>query len=138
MIRKALFVLFLLAGTVSINAQTFIGMEKENVIAAMKSENPDYNKDETVKNEKYNYLKYLSDDGLETWIIVFDSEERCTAVRVTCASSLLTQKRKELNEQYTKSGTDKWSIDYRTGSISVELKNETWYFTITYRPAPKL
>lgn len=138
MIRKTLLFILLSVGSFTLNAQAFIGMGREDVLKTMRIEKPDFRYDDNVKNEKFNYLKYISDSGLETWIIVFDNEERCKAVRATCASSMMTQKRKELDALYTKEGADKWSYSYRTGSISVELKNETWYFTITYRPAPKL
>jgi len=138
MIRKVLLVLSFSLATFTLDAQLFIGQSKEYVMNSMKIDKSDFHYDRSIKNVKYNYLKYLSDDGMETWIIVFDKEERCKAVRVTCASHLLLKKRKDLDTMYKKRGPDKWSIDNGNGSISIELKNETWYFTITYRPVPKL
>lgn len=138
MIRKVLLVLLLSLATFTLEAQLFIGQSKEWVLNSMKNDKSDFHNDRSIKNEKYNYLKYLSDDGIETWIIVFDKEERCKAVKTTCASSLLLKKRKELDTLYTKRGPDKWSIDNGKGLTLIELKNETWYFTITYIPVPKL
>lgn len=138
MIRKALFVILFTLSSLSLNAQMFVGMTKDDVLKSMKSEKPDYVCDNSFRNDRYNYLKYLSDDGLETWIIVFDADDRCKAVRITYASGLLLQKRKELDAMYKKTGRDRWSLMHNKKTILVELKDETWYFTITYRQASKM
>ena len=138
MIKKAFIAFLLLLPVTYVNAQVFLGKSKGDVIASMKRENPAFTRDETVRNEKYNYLKYISDDDSETWIIVFDKNEKCSSVKITCDISRITEKRRELDGLYTKKGDDRWSLDQKTGNISIDLKNETWYFTITYRPAQKL
>jgi|WetSurMetagenome_2_1015567.scaffolds.fasta_scaffold105323_2 hypothetical protein len=138
MTKTALVAFLFSLSVLSVQAQVFIGSGKNDVLTTMKSDKPDFMNDQTVHNDKYNYLKYISDDQTETWIIVFDNEEKCKCVMVTCEMYKLSEKRKELNELYTKRGDDKWSLDQHTGNILIDLKNETWYFTITYRPAPKL
>jgi hypothetical protein len=138
MIKTALIALLLSLSALSLKAQVFIGLSKPDVLAEMKKEYPGFVNDDSVRNDKYNYLKYTSDDESETWIIVFDDGNKCKCVKVTCDISKINSKRKELDELYTKRGKDKWSLDQHTGDILVDLKNETWYFTITYRPAPKL
>lgn len=138
MIKKAFIAFLLLLPVTYVNAQVFLGKSKSDVIASMKRENPAFTRDETVRNEKYNYLKYISDDDSETWIIVFDKNEKCSSVKITCDISRITEKRRELDGLYTKRGDDQWSLGQKTGNISIVLKNETWYFTITYRPAQKL
>ena len=72
MIKKAFIAFLLLLPVTYVNAQVFLGKSKSDVIASMKRENPAFTRDETVRNKKYNYLKYISDDDSETWIIVFD------------------------------------------------------------------
>jgi hypothetical protein len=138
MIKKALFALLFSLSAFTVRGQVFIGMNKDKVLVTMKSEKPDFTNDETVRNEKYNYLKYFSEDDSETWIIVFDSSEKCKCVKVTCENHMLSGKRKELDGLYVKQGPDKWRLDQKTGDVLIDLKDETWYFTITYRPAPKL
>jgi hypothetical protein len=138
MIKKALLALLLSLPALCSQAQVFIGFGKSDVLKSMKKEKPGFINDDSVRNEKYNYLKFISDDESETWIIVFNSEDKCKCVKITCDMSKISEKRKELDELYTKRGKDKWSLDQRTGDILVDLKNETWYFTITYRLAPKL
>jgi hypothetical protein len=138
MIKKALLALLLLLPALCSQAQVFIGFGKSDVLKSMKKEKPGFINDDSVRNEKYNYLKFISDDESETWIIVFNSEDKCKCVKITCDMSKINEKRKELDELYTKRGKDRWSLDQSTGDILVDLKNETWYFTITYRLAPKL
>jgi hypothetical protein len=138
MIKKALLALLISLPALCSQAQVFLGFSKTEVLKSMKKEKPGFINDDSVRNEKYNYLKFISDDESETWIIVFNSEDKCKCVKITCDMSKINEKRKELDALYTKRGKDKWSLDQRTGDILVDLKNETWYFTITYRPAPKL
>jgi hypothetical protein len=138
MTRKSLVILLLLMASWDLSAQVFIGLEKGDVIKSMKKEYPAYRCDDDIKNEKYNYIKFYSEDETETWIVVFDKEDRCTSVRITCEMSQLANKRNELDSLYTKKEADSWIINLRTGDILIQLKNETWFFTITYRPAPKL
>jgi len=138
MIKTALIALTISLYALSLDAQVFIGASKSDVLAEMKKKKPGFVNDDSVRNDKYNYLKYISDDDSETWIIVFDGKDRCKGVRVTCDISKINVKRKELDALYTKRGKDKWSLDQHTGNILVDLKDETWYFTITYRQEPKL
>ncbi|HNX67463.1 MAG TPA: hypothetical protein PKH02_11310 [Bacteroidales bacterium] len=138
MIKTALIALTLSLFTLSLDAQVFIGVSKNDVLAEMRKKNPGFINDSSVHNDRYNYLKYISDDESETWIIVFDSKNKCIGVRVICDIGKINVKRKELDALYTKRGKDKWSLDQHTGNILVDLKNETWYFTITYRQEPKL
>jgi len=138
MIKTALIALIFSLFALSLDAQVFIGASKADVLAEMKKKKPGFINDDSVRNDKYNYLKYISDDESETWIIVFDGKDKCKCVKVTCDIGKINEKRKELDSLYTKLGKDKWSLDQHTGNILVDLKNETWYFTITYRQEPKL
>ncbi len=138
MIRKSLLLALLSVLTTALSAQAFVGMNRPKVISEMNGFKDDFVLDETVRNDKYDYLKYLSDDGLETWIIVFGSDDKCKAVRVTCSNGLLLKKRKELDNMYTKEGSDRWSYNNRDGFVFVILENQTWYFTITYSTVAKL
>jgi len=138
MTHKSLVILLLLLASLNLSAQVYIGLDKPVVIQMMKKDYPTYSCEDDIKNDKYNYIKFFSDDETETWIVVFDKEDRCTNVKITCEMSLLSKKRNELDKLYTKKGSDSWIISRRTGDILVQLKNETWFFTIIYRPAPKL
>jgi hypothetical protein len=116
-------------------AQEFIGLNEKNIRETIAREIPRLTPDNTVRNETFRYIKYHSGDDNETWLIFLDSGGRCKGVRITCGSAVYEARLKELNEKYHASGLNSWT--YRSGGeqISVRLKKEEWFFTITHERA---
>lgn len=136
MYRYLLIMLFLFS-FISSEAQDFIGFSEDKIRKAMSTENPGFVIDEEVKNDVFRYLKYYSDDERETWVIFLDDFGRCNGVRLTCDNNLIGQKVNELNSLYKQRGNNSWSNKKRGEEISIDIKNETWFFTITYRRTNK-
>ena len=135
--KRTLVISLLLISSCFAGAQDFIGMNERGVRRIMSEENPGMTIDEKFRNDTFRYLKYSSGNEKETWLIFFDENGKCSGVRITCDNSFLAGKRKELNTLYKPAEQDSWT--HRSGSdeISIRLKDETWFFTITYQRTQK-
>ena len=135
--KRALVISLLLITSGFAWAQDFISMNERDVRMIMSDEHPGMAIDEKVRNDTFRYLKYSSGNENETWVIFFDDKGKCNGVRITCDNSFLAGKRKELDTLYKPAEKDSWT--HRSGSdeISIRLKDETWFFTITYQRTQK-
>jgi hypothetical protein len=135
--KRALIISLLLISLSSAWAQDFIGMNERGVRKIMSEEHPGLSQDEKVRNDTFRYLKYSSGNENETWVIFFDEEGKCSGVRITCDNSFLDGKRKELDTLYKPAEKDSWTHRSGGDEISIRLKDETWFFTITYQRTQK-
>jgi len=131
--KGSLVILFLFISFCSAGAQDFIGLNEQKIRMIMSKENPGMTIDEKVKNDTFRYLKYSSGNEQETWVIFIDDKGKCSGVRITCDNSFLPEKRKELDNLYKPEEKDKWTHRSGGDEISIRLKDETWFFTITYQ-----
>jgi hypothetical protein len=131
--KRALVISLLLMTFCYAGAQDFIGLDEHGIRRIMSEENQGLTLDQSVKNDTFRYLKYSSGNENETWVIFFDEKGKCNGVRITCDNSFMNEKRKELDNLYKPAEKDRWT--HRTGGdeISIRLKDETWFFTITYQ-----
>ena len=118
-------------------AQDFIGLTDVKVREIMSAENPGLDLDQNYRNDDFRYLKYVSGAGNETWLIFIGKNGRCNGVRITCDSVAVAGKIKELGRIYKSAGNNRWNFRSRGDDIRVDLKNETYFFTITYRRSDK-
>jgi len=131
--KKILFnviLLGLLGGTAE--AQDFIGLPEERIREIMKADRPGLNIDNRVKNNTFRYIKYSSGDDRETWLIFIDEKDRCNGVRITCDNMCYDMKIKELNDLYRSDEPNIWIYKSGGEEIIVRLKQESWFFTVTY------
>jgi len=131
--KTRLVIAFLLALLCSnAEAQEFIGLPEDNIREIMKADRPGLSIDNRVKNDTFRYIKYSSGDDNETWVIFIDDKGRCNGVRITCDNICYDRKIKELNSLYKPDEPYSWS--YRSGGeeVSVRLKQESWFFTVTH------
>jgi hypothetical protein len=135
--KGALVILLLLINLCTTGAQDFIGLNEHRIRRIMSEKNPGMTMDEKLKNETFRYLKYSSGNENETWIIFMDEKGICNGVRITCDSSTLDEKIKELNSSYKPAEKDRWTYMSGADEISIRVKNETWFFTITYQKTQK-
>ncbi len=132
--RKLLLTLtaLLILAMATVQAQEFIGLTGKKIRDVMVHENPGLTPDNAVRNNFFRYLKYYSEDDSETWLIFLDERDRCYGVRITCSISGYEASIKELNEKYKPEGHNVWS--YRSGRdrITVRVKKDASYFTVTH------
>lgn len=113
-------------------AQNLIGMRENDIRKYMAGEMPSMSIDGKVKNDVFRYLKYLSRDENETWVIFLDDKGKCIGVRVTCDNSILDYKVRELNEHFRIKDKGLWSYWSGGDEIGIRLQQYPWFFTITY------
>jgi hypothetical protein len=130
--KKLLLSIIIVLVLVPAEAQEFIGLTGKSIRETMARDNPGLTPDNSVRNEVYRYLKYYSGDDNETWLIFLDDRDRCNGVRITYGISGYDARVKELNERYESAGVNEWS--YRSGwnVITVKLKRDEWFFTVTH------
>lgn len=135
--RKWVYMLMFLFSFAAAGAQDFIGLTDVKIREIMSAENPGLDLDQNYRNDDFRYLKYVSGAGNETWLIFIGKNGRCNGVRITCDSVAVAGKIKELGRIYKSAGNNRWNFRSRGDDIRVDLKNETYFFTITYRRSDK-
>ncbi len=135
--RSCLYIILFLFSFATTGAQDFIGLTEVKIKEIMSAENPGMDRDQNYRNDQFRYLKYVSGGGDETWLIFIGENGKCNGVRITCDSIAVASKIKELGRLYKSAGDNRWDFYSRGDEISVELKNETYFYTITYRRIDK-
>ncbi|GEM_PF-217796 len=118
---------------ISAGVQDFIGLNEQKIRTIMIEEHQGLTLDSRVRNENFRYLKYFSKDENETWVIFLDYKGKCNGVRIICDNSILNEKVRELNEHYKVSGKGLWTYRSKGDEITISLKQDPWFFSITYK-----
>ena len=88
-----------------------------------------------VTNNKFRYLKYSDSSENQTMLFFLNSDSVCKSVRIICALSMKTEKVKEFNSRYIKSGENRW-IDKRNGKdYLIEIMDGKWSCVISIEPS---
>lgn len=112
------------------HSQNLIGYKETEIRKYMKKNYSDMNYN-TVINSKFNYLKYS--DNLENQTVLFfmTPDSVCRNVQIICDMSLKSQKLKELNSKFIKSGENIW-IDKKEGKeYLLEMTDGKWSCVIS-------
>lgn len=131
--RRTILIFLALFTFIKAGAQDFIGLNEPRIKVIMSDERPALTIDDKVKNEVYRYLKYTSGEEGETWIIFLDEKGICNGIRITYGKNSIEEKRAELNSLHKLEGIDNWVYRSRGKLINIDLKDETWFFTVTYK-----
>ncbi len=113
-----------------LNAQTMVGLSKEEVTEKVKKDHRKFRKDASVIKQRFNYLKYVNGIRTKTWILYFTEGDTCKTSKMICDYAELNDVVGEINEMYEQKNDSIW--EYPSGSelIQVELIRQEWYFTI--------
>ena len=122
----------LILSSLTSSAQDFIGMNEHKVRKAMAGMKTGFSHGDKTETEKYRFLRFVSNDERETWIIFFDEDGLCKGVRITCDNSMADTKRKELNDLYLADGVDKWVHYDEENTVKIDMRTDSWSVTITY------
>ena len=120
---------------IPVRSQNFIGMKEDKIRVAMASEKPEMTLDTRVKNESFRYLKYLSRNENETWLIFLDDKGRCNGVRITYDKNIMDKKVSEMNGMYSQKGSDRWSYGSGNDEVAISLKRDSSFFSVTWERA---
>ena len=128
----ALLTLIIITGT-STFGQNLIGYNDSEIKKFMMQNRKDmhYN---NVKNSMFSYLKYSNSSESQTILFFLTTDSVCKGVRVICDNSMKTEKIKELDASYKRTGEDRW-VDNRNGkNYLIKFKDEEWSCSITIEP----
>ena len=117
-------------GSLDAGAQSMIGLKKEEVRELIKQEHKAFRRDQTVVNQKFNYLKYVNGLKTRTWILYFDDKDRCKTTKLVCDYNEFDEVLEELNDAYERTGDMKWEYKEGKDLIEVSMSKQEWYFTV--------
>jgi len=127
-----LFALLFLTGVYAVG-QNLIGYNDEEIKKYMKENCKEMNF-EKVTNSIFRYLKYSDNSNSQTLLLFLNPNSVCKSVRMICDVNAKTEKVKEFNSLYKRSGENKW-LDLRAGKVYIiEIKEEKWSCIISIEP----
>lgn len=135
--KRIVLVTALLFCILSMRSQGFIGLHELNIMQVMDVDHPGLKLQSDIRNISVRYLKYISNDSEETWVIFLDERGFCKGVRITCANSRYDSRIRELNELYQPGEINRWSYTEGSGKIDVSLTRDDYFFTVTWERAKK-
>ncbi|MEA3462037.1 MAG: hypothetical protein U9R49_09170 [Bacteroidota bacterium] len=122
-------VLLLIAGS-SLKGQTMIDLTKEEVRVRVKEKHREFRRDNSVVNQRFNYLKYVNGLRTRTWILYFTDEDICRSTKLVCDYGEYDKVLEELNKAYEKVAESQWAYQLDQDTIQVTLDRQEWYFTV--------
>jgi hypothetical protein len=120
--------LFAFAGL--LDAQSVIGMPKEELIVFMKEKHKGFRLDNSVVKQRFNYLKYVNGLRTRTWIFYFTEDDLCRTSKQVCEYGEFDEVLDELNEAYESVGESLWAYPLGKDTVEVTLTRQEWYFTV--------
>lgn len=127
-----LFALLFVTGVYAVG-QNLIGYNDEEIKKYMKENCKEMNF-EKVTNSIFRYLKYSDNSNSQTLLFFLNPNSVCKSVRMICDVNAKTEKVKEFNSLYKRSGENKW-LDLRAGKVYIiEIKEEKWSCIISIEP----
>ena len=119
--------------SVSLCAQNYIGMHKDEIVKTMKESQSSLKLNTSTVNPHYNYLKYEDKINEITMLFFLDEDDKCKLIRKMCDYSNINDVTKELNKTYSPNGRDKWYYMDGDKRFNVILTEEDWFFTVTIK-----
>jgi hypothetical protein len=128
--RLGVIIGIILGACTMLEAQTLIGLSKEEVAERIQQDYREFRKDASVIRQQFNYIKYVNGIRTKTWILYFDGSDTCTSSKLICDYAELNDVLRGINAKYESAGEDVWEYTAGTDTIKVELQRQEWYFTI--------
>ena len=122
-------VLLFFAG-LTLDGQTMIDLTKEEVLVMVKEKHREFRRDNSVVNQRFNYLKYVNGMRTRTWILYFTDADICRSTKLVCDYGEYEQVMDELNKTYEKVDESQWAYLLNRDTVQVTLVRQEWYFTV--------
>ena len=107
-----------------------IDLSKKEVEEIVKREHKEFRSDNSIVNQRFNYLKYVNGLRTRTWILYFNQEDLCRSSKLVCDYDEFDEVLDELNEDYIHAGDSQWYYLKNSDTIYVTLTRQEWYFTV--------
>lgn len=113
-----------------LKGQSMIDLTKEEVRVMVNSKHKEFRRDNSVVNQRFNYLKYVNGLRTRTWILYFTDEDICRSTKMVCDYGEYDEVLEELNETCEKVGESEWTYKLKRDTIHVILTRQEWYFSV--------
>jgi hypothetical protein len=113
------------------DAQNYIGMQKDEIIQEMKKMHLSYKLNSSAVNPYYKYLKYEDKINEITILFFLSDDDVCTLVRKMCDYANINDEVDELNQRYKSIDKNNWKYEDKGKTYIVTLEEGEWYFTVT-------
>jgi hypothetical protein len=127
-------IVLLLSVSTTLFSQNLIGFKESEIREYMKENRKDMNYTASI-NSRFKYLKYSDDQDNQTILFFFKNNLICHSERMICDYSIKTEKIKEFNSQYKKTGDNKWIDSHGGQNYTITLTEEQWSFIVTIEQA---
>jgi hypothetical protein len=124
--------LFLLTVFTS-HGQNLIGYKAVDIRKYMSLNRSDM-ENEKVNNSSFSYIKYSDKFDTQTILFFLSHDSLCTSLRLVCNKSIRSEKIKELDSVYSRSGENTWTDKKHGKNFRVELADDEWSFSVTIEP----
>ncbi len=129
---KAIFLIFILTA-VHMEAQHYIGLHKDDIMAFMKTEKKNFRINNTNTNKTYKYLKYEDNISEQTMLFFLDDRDECTYARLMSAYGNYPDIVEALDSLYSKADNSSWTYIQDDDKYIIRLEKGEWFFTINYK-----
>ena len=82
--------------------QNYVGMNESEIVKNMDKSMSGFIRQRGIVNERWNYLKYESGDGLQTLLFFMDNSGRCFEMRLNFDKSLYSEKVRYNDDNYVR------------------------------------
>jgi hypothetical protein len=113
-----------------LKGQSMIDLTKEEVRVLVKDKHKEFRRDNSVVNQRFNYLKYVNGLRTRTWIFYFTDEDICKSIKMVCDYGEYDKVLEDLNDTYQKIGASEWAYVLKKDSVHVSLTRQEWYFSV--------
>jgi hypothetical protein len=113
-----------------LKGQSMIDLTKEEVRVLVKDKHKEFRRDNSVVNQRFNYLKYVNGLRTRTWIFYFTDEDICKSIKMVCDYGKYDKVLEDLNDTYQKIGASEWAYVLKKDSVHVSLTRQEWYFSV--------
>jgi hypothetical protein len=115
------------------NSQNLIGYKAIDIKKYMSMNRSDMEY-EKVNNDSFSYLKYSDKSDTQTILFFLTPDSVCKSIRSVCNKTIRSQKIKELDSVYSRSGENTWTDKKPGKSYRVKLIDDEWSFSVTIEP----
>lgn len=128
---KAFSAVILLMVSMNLIGQNLIGYSEKDIRQYMVENQKSMTFQNFINNSTFKYLKYTDRAETKTLLFFLNEQLVCKSIRLVCDKSLKTEKIKECNSLYKKTGDNLWTETKKGKSYLIEMKEEEWSFNVT-------
>jgi len=130
-IKVSLVILFFLS--INLKGQNLIGSGEKEIRQYMSENLKSMTFQSFTNNNTFKYLKYTDNDETQTLLFFLNEQLVCKSVRIICDKSLKSEKIKEFNTLYTKTGESQWTESKNGKRYLIEIIYDDWTFNVTIK-----